>query len=160
MKKGIWVLKSPVLGWSDGGIEALLLGIRHPAKVKKIASMAANLEPSENAVHAEVIAGVKRMIAGMPANSVDTPQGRRELKLAKLMLDEPHIPLTALEAITVPTLILASDHDVIRDEHTVAIYRHTPMRSSWSSRTQPTWCPSTIRPPSTPPSNASSVPRL
>ena len=24
-----------VLGWSDGGIEALLLGIRHPAKVKK-----------------------------------------------------------------------------------------------------------------------------
>jgi alpha-beta hydrolase superfamily lysophospholipase len=34
-----------VLGWSDGGIEALLLGIRHPAKVKKIAAMAANLNP-------------------------------------------------------------------------------------------------------------------
>jgi len=82
LKKGIWALKSPVLGWSGGGIEARLLGIRHPAKVKKVASMAANLEPSENAVHAEVIAGVKRMIAGMPANSVDTPQGRRELKLA------------------------------------------------------------------------------
>jgi pimeloyl-ACP methyl ester carboxylesterase len=31
------------LGWSDGGIEALLLGIRHPAKVKKIVAMAANL---------------------------------------------------------------------------------------------------------------------
>jgi pimeloyl-ACP methyl ester carboxylesterase len=25
-----------VLGWSHGGIEALLLGIRHPTKVKKI----------------------------------------------------------------------------------------------------------------------------
>ena len=149
-----------VLGWSDGGIEALLLGIRHPAKVKKVASMAANLEPSENAVHSEMIAGIKTYIAGLPANAADTPQGRRELKLARLMLDEPHIPLTALEAITVPTLILASDHDVIRDEHTVAIYRHIPMRSSWSSRTQPTWCPSTIRPPSTPPSIASFVPRL
>ena len=34
-----------VLGWSDGGIEALLLGIHHPAKVKKIAAMAANLNP-------------------------------------------------------------------------------------------------------------------
>jgi len=34
-----------VLGWSDGGIEGLLLGIRHPAKVKKIAAMAANLDP-------------------------------------------------------------------------------------------------------------------
>ena len=36
-----------VLGWSDGGIEALLLGIRHPAKVKKIVAMAANLNPSD-----------------------------------------------------------------------------------------------------------------
>ena len=36
-----------VLGWSDGGIEALLLGIRHPAKVKKIVAMAANLNPTE-----------------------------------------------------------------------------------------------------------------
>ena len=38
-----------VLGWSDGGIEALLLGIRHPAKVKKLVAMAANLNPSEQA---------------------------------------------------------------------------------------------------------------
>ena len=126
MKKGIWVLKSPVLGWSDGGIEALLLGIRHPAKVKKIASMAANLEPSATAVYAEIIAAMETMIANIPASVRETPQGRRGLKLARLVLDEPHIPLTALEAITVPTLILASDHDVIRDEHTVAIYRHIP----------------------------------
>ncbi|HEV8397369.1 MAG TPA: alpha/beta hydrolase [Vicinamibacterales bacterium] len=115
-----------VLGWSDGGIEALLLGIRHPAKVKKIASMAANLEPSENAVHPEVIAAVKTMIANTPAGAAQTPEGRRGLKLTRLLLEEPHIPVTALEAITAPTLILASDHDVIRDEHTVAIYRHVP----------------------------------
>ena len=115
-----------VLGWSDGGIEALLLGIRHPAKVKKIASMAANLEPSEDAIHAEVLAAVKTMIASTPASANETPQGRRELKLTRLLLEEPHIPLTALEAIAAPTLILASDHDVIRDEHTVAIYRHIP----------------------------------
>jgi pimeloyl-ACP methyl ester carboxylesterase len=31
-----------VLGWSDGGIEALLLGIRHPAKVKKLVAMTAS----------------------------------------------------------------------------------------------------------------------
>jgi len=115
-----------VLGWSDGGIEALLLGVRHPAKVKKIASMAANLEPSENAVHADVIAATKAMIASLPAGAADTPQGRRDLKLVRLLLEEPNIPLTALEAITAPTLILAGDHDVIRDEHTVAIYRHIP----------------------------------
>ena len=71
-----------VLGWSDGGIEALLLAIRHPAKVKKVAAVAANLDPGAEAVQPEAIAA--------------------------------------------PTLILASDHDVIRDEHTVAIYRHIP----------------------------------
>jgi pimeloyl-ACP methyl ester carboxylesterase len=36
-----------VLGCSDRGIEALLLGIRYPAKVKRIVAMAANLKPGE-----------------------------------------------------------------------------------------------------------------
>lgn len=115
-----------VLGWSDGGIEALLLGIRHPAKVKKIATMAANLNPSEDAVRPEVLAMVKSMIAGVPAAAGDTPQGRRELKVTAMLLNEPHIELKALEAITAPTLVMAGDHDLIRDEHTVAIYQHVP----------------------------------
>ena len=113
-----------VLGWSDGGIEALLLGIRHPAQVKKIAAMAANLNPTEDAVNPDVIAMVKSMIAAVPATAGDTPEGRRGLKMTALLLDEPHIELKALEAITAPTLVLASDHDVIRDEHTVDIYHH------------------------------------
>ncbi len=115
-----------VLGWSDGGIEALLLGIRHPGKVKKIAAMAANLNPSEEALRPDVIALVKSMIAGIPAADRDTPQGRRALKVTGMMLDEPHIDLKALEAITAPTLVLAGDHDLIRDEHTVEIYQHIP----------------------------------
>jgi pimeloyl-ACP methyl ester carboxylesterase len=115
-----------VLGWSDGGIEALLLAIRHPAKVKKVAAMAANLDPSEDAVRPEIIALVKSMLAAIPAADRDTPQGRRQIKLTQLLLDEPHIELKALEAITAPTLVLAGDHDIIRDEHTVAIYQHIP----------------------------------
>jgi pimeloyl-ACP methyl ester carboxylesterase len=41
-------------------------------------------------------------------------------------LDEPHSDVKALEAITAPTLILASDHDIVRDEHTADIYPHIP----------------------------------
>ncbi len=115
-----------VLGWSDGGIEALLLGIRHPAKVKKIATMAANLNPGEDALRPDVIALVRSMIAAVPAADRDTPQGRRALKVTGMMLDEPHIEVKALEAITAPTLVLAGDHDLIRDEHTVDIYHHLP----------------------------------
>jgi pimeloyl-ACP methyl ester carboxylesterase len=93
-----------VLGWSDGGIEALLLGIRHPAKVKKIAAMAANLNPSEQAIYPELFAAFKSMLDSMPAAAKETPEGKRELKVAQMLFDEPHID----------------------DEHTLEIYHHLP----------------------------------
>jgi alpha-beta hydrolase superfamily lysophospholipase len=42
------------------------------------------------------------------------------------MIEEPHIDVKALEAILSPTLVLASDHDLIRDEHTIEIFHHLP----------------------------------
>ena len=34
-----------VIGWSDGGINAILMAMRHPDKVIKLASTGANLTP-------------------------------------------------------------------------------------------------------------------
>jgi pimeloyl-ACP methyl ester carboxylesterase len=113
-----------VLGWSDGGIEALLLGIRHPQKVKKIAAMAANLTPAEESLEPEIIGLIKSMISDMPANQRETTAGRRELKVSSLMLSEPNIEFKELETIKAPTLVLAADHDAIRIKHTVEIYLH------------------------------------
>jgi pimeloyl-ACP methyl ester carboxylesterase len=62
----------------------------------------------------------------IPAAARDTPEGKRQLKVMQITLDEPHIAPKALEAITAPTLVLASDHDLIRDEHTLEIYHHLP----------------------------------
>ncbi len=115
-----------VLGWSDGGIEALLLGIRHPAKVKKIAAMAANLDPGDGAISPDVIAWAKGMMASMPESARSTPEGKRELKVTQMLFDEPHIDPKSLDAIEAPTLVLAADHDLIRDEHTLEIYHHLP----------------------------------
>ena len=95
-------------------------------KVKKIAAMAANLNPSEQAVYPEIFAAFKSMLDAMPAAARETPEGKRELKVAQMAFDEPHIEANALEAITAPTLVLAADHDVIRDEHTLEIYHHIP----------------------------------
>jgi pimeloyl-ACP methyl ester carboxylesterase len=113
-----------VLGWSDGGIEGLLLGIRHPAKVKKIAAMAANLTP--DGLHPETLTLIKSMLAETQAAERATPRGKREFKVTEMMLRDPQIRLQALETITAPTLVLASDHDAIRDEHTLDIYHHLP----------------------------------
>ena len=112
-----------VLGWSDGGIEALLLGIRHPEKVSKIASMAANLYPEGLAP--EILAWIEQT-KEEALKKPNEESARREAKLMQMMQDEPHIAPKALEAITAPTLVLAADHDGILDEHTLEIYHHLP----------------------------------
>ena len=120
-------LKAPpayVLGWSDGGIEGLLLAIQHPDKVRMIAAMAANLKPE--GAHPDALAMVRSMIDAMPAADRETLQGKRDLKVTQLMLDQPNIDPRALEAITVPVLVLAGDHDLISDDHTLEIYHHLP----------------------------------
>jgi pimeloyl-ACP methyl ester carboxylesterase len=111
-----------VLGWSDGGIEALLLGIRHPAKVKKIAAMAANLDPQ--GVYPEISDWARNEVNSIPPEAKQTPDGKRQVKLMEMGLTEPHIDTKELEAIKAPTLVMAADHDVIRDEHTLEIYHH------------------------------------
>lgn len=114
-----------VVGWSDGGIEALLLGVRHPGKVKKIVSMAANLNPGPEAFDPEVDALIKSMME-LPDEAKDTPQGRRQLKVVGMMLKEPNIPPAMLAKVTAPTLVLASDNDLVRLEHIVTIYKSLP----------------------------------
>ena len=108
-----------VLGWSDGGIEALLLGIRHPDKVAKIAAMAANLDPGGLAPE------VLRAQGPSPGAHAGRAPTRAE-RVEALDRFEPHIKPAALEAITAPTLVLASDHDVIADAHTLEIFHHLP----------------------------------
>ena len=113
-----------VIGWSDGGIEGLLLGVRHPGKVKRIVSMAPNLNPGMNAIYKESEEMIRSILASTPDSERDTPAGRRALKVAGMMLKEPNIDPTQLERITAPTLVLAGDHDMIRTEHIVEIFSH------------------------------------
>lgn len=115
-----------VLGWSDGGIEALLLGIQHPSRVKKIAATGANLNPSTSAIYPETIALVKDLLASIPAAQRETPAGKRSIRTTELMLAEPHIDPKRLASIQAPALIMAGDHDLIRDEHTVEIFHRIP----------------------------------
>lgn len=115
-----------VIGWSDGGIEALLMGIHHPDKVKKIAAMAANLNTSDKALRSEALAFIEQFVKDMPSAQMATPAGKRERKVTEMMLKEPNIPLTELKKITAPTLVMAGDHDVIDEHHTVDIFLNIP----------------------------------
>lgn len=114
-----------VVGWSDGGIEALLLGVRHPDKVSKIVSMAANLNPGSDAFDPEIDALIQSM-QEMPDEVKNRPEGKRQLKAVSMIVKEPNIAPAVLGKVTAPTLVLAADHDLIRLEHIVAIYRSLP----------------------------------
>lgn len=113
-----------VVGWSDGAIEALLLGARHPAKVRKLVAMAANLDP--DALYPEMTALVKEMVAAVPPEPQRTPEDRRHAKVTAMMLSEPQIAPALLKSVSAPTLVVSGDYDLIRLGHTIAIFEALP----------------------------------
>src|SRR6185295_8902506 len=103
-----------VIGWSDGGINGLLLAIRHPEKVKKLAITGANLVPDTTAVPQSIWDMVMPMYTSLKAKENKTEQEKGSYKLFHLLAEEPHIPLTDLHTIQCPTLVIGGDHDVIK----------------------------------------------
>jgi len=120
-----------VIGWSDGGINALLLAIRHPDKVKKLASTGANLVPDTTAVPKEVWDIALPTYLALKEKTQKTPQEKDQYKLMRLLAEQPHIPLSDLQKISCPSLIIGGDHDVIKEEHTMLIYKNIPKAYLW-----------------------------
>jgi pimeloyl-ACP methyl ester carboxylesterase len=119
-----------VVGWSDGGIIGLLLAIRHPDKVKKLAVTGANIRPDTTAVMAADIQSMKDQVARLQKQKQD-PKTRNEIKLTRLMIDEPNISRYSLQQIHCPVLVIGGDHDIIKTEHTLEIYRSIPGANLW-----------------------------
>src|SRR5204863_3489440 len=90
-----------VIGWSDGGINGLLLAIRHPDKVKKLAVTGANLWPDTSAVDSYAYNWAMNYNNQL-SKKQQTPQVQSALKLARLLSYEPHITLEQLHAIKCP----------------------------------------------------------
>lgn len=120
-----------VIGWSDGGINGLLMAIRHPEKVKKLAITGASLRPDTTAVPQEVwdmVTPTYNRLKGKPDKNEREKGG---YKLLKLLVENPHIPLSDLQKISCPTLVIGGDHDVIKEEHTLEIYKNIPKAYLW-----------------------------
>jgi pimeloyl-ACP methyl ester carboxylesterase len=124
-----------VLGWSDGGINGLLLAIHHPEKVKKLAITGANLQPDSTAVDDVTLRETRERYLVVKKSFSEggpkTPEDVKEFKLLKLMIEQPHIPLTDLHKITAPTLVMGGDHDLIRPAHTLQIFQNIPNAYLW-----------------------------
>lgn len=116
-----------IIGWSDGGIVGLLLGIHHPKKVKNLVTMGANLRPDTTAVYSWAVNWVNQTKSQVEAKikEKDTSQDWALLMVHLNMLgNQPNISHADLAKISAPVLIVAGDKDIIREEHSVEIYQN------------------------------------
>ena len=120
-----------VIGWSDGGINALLLALRHPEKVKRLASTGANLWPTADAFRPGVWDDEKKDYDAGLHKTYTTPEEKNDRKIFLLDWQEPHITLAQLHTIKAPSLIICGDHDLISITHTVLIYQNIPHAQLW-----------------------------
>jgi len=89
-------------GFSDGAIIGLLLALRKPSAIRKMALLGVNLSPAD--FTDESLAFIRDTYAG-----TNDP-------LLKLMLEQPQIALDAVRMVRVPTLLLAAEEDVFKPE--------------------------------------------
>ncbi|MGO9930753.1 MAG: alpha/beta fold hydrolase [Steroidobacteraceae bacterium] len=108
-----------VLGFSDGGILALMLAVRHPDLVRRL-----------------VISGVNIAPEGLSPEDLDelratqSPKPRTiDEKLARLWFTSPtedELNLELLAKISQPVLLISGDRDAITLEHTLKIFHALP----------------------------------
>ncbi|HEX4151526.1 MAG TPA: alpha/beta hydrolase [Steroidobacteraceae bacterium] len=108
-----------IVGFSDGGILALMLAIRHPELVRRLVISGVNISPEGL---------VTENLEGLRAGDTIVPKTIDE-KLAHLWATSPtkeELSLAMLATIKQPVLLISGDHDMITLEHTLQIFRALP----------------------------------
>ena len=108
-----------IVGFSDGGILALMLAVRHPELVRRLVISGVNISPegltTEN-------------LQGLRADDMSMPKTIDE-KLAHLWATSPtkdELSPALLATIEQPVLLVSGDHDLITLEHTLQIFHALP----------------------------------
>ncbi|MEA5005975.1 MAG: alpha/beta hydrolase [Rikenellaceae bacterium] len=118
-----------VLGYSDGGIIALIMGINFPKSVKKIAVYGVNITPDTNALFPSFTEPTirKRIQAEEMLAKNDTTKNWKVIQQRYRMVEfQPRLSSNDLGRINVPVLVLSADRDIIKPEHTLFIYKSIP----------------------------------
>lgn len=116
-----------VVGRSDGGIIGLMLAIYYPEKVKKVVAFAANLTPDTLALYPNFYNEVIRdrnLADDMLARKDTLKNWKIEQQRNRMMEFQPRITAGELKRINCPVLVMSTDRDIIKEEHTVYIYRN------------------------------------
>jgi len=120
------IRRTDIVGWSDGGITALLLGLEAPERVGRIVAISANFHPSGLISGTSEAQGennndrLQDKIIDTMRNWWRGPDDRHsglETELHNLWRIAPQFKHSDLKAIRAPTLIIAGENDVIDLRH-------------------------------------------
>jgi len=113
----IGIEKTHILGWSDGGIIGLIMAINYPEKVDKLIAIGANINP-------QGLKDLEGMINTIDELEKNNQENKNDLSLSlyKLMANYPKLEYSDLNKIESETLIIAGDHDEIKNIHTINMY--------------------------------------
>jgi len=125
------VPKANILGWSDGGITALLIGIRHPEKLAKMAISGANLWPDSTALVPAEWHDLQKDYAALKNRAPKNAAEKNHDKMVRLDAEQPHISLSQLHKIQCPVLVICGEYDIIKREHTQLIYNNLLHANLW-----------------------------
>ncbi|MBB6236919.1 pimeloyl-ACP methyl ester carboxylesterase [Pedobacter sp. AK013] len=115
----IHIQKASLLGWSDGGNTAIEFALKHPEKIDKMVLMGANIFPGTRAIKEDIVRMFEKRRDSLM--NLQDAESNNQLRLTQLVLQEPQINADDLGRISMPTLILAGESDVIKTEHTMLI---------------------------------------
>lgn len=113
--------KTHIVGWSDGGILGLLMAIKHPERVDKLVSMAGNIFP-DGCVDLD---DMKKIRDDLVKDNKDH-KNDLAIDLYNLDIKYPNLEYKDLSVIKSKTLIMAGDHDEIKNEHTIKMFEAIP----------------------------------
>lgn len=106
-------IKQPIFyGFSDGGIIGLLMAIKQPGIFKKLIISGVNTQPE----------GIKNYLLTF----YKVMDKIKPDPLTKLMLTEPNISDEELQTITIPTVVLVGEKDIIKAAHTQNLVHQIP----------------------------------
>ncbi|AKZ60095.1 putative hydrolase or acyltransferase [Streptomyces ambofaciens ATCC 23877] len=125
-----------LVGWSDGGVVALLVALARPDLVRKAVVIGANFRPATECF------AEPAMLDAMTPDAEDlaffrelyeavTPDGPDHwpmvaAKVVDMWRTQPTLSTEELARVAAPTLVVVGDDDLVTLEHTTALYRAIP----------------------------------